>query len=96
MTLSLLALDACSQVMAKCLAHDNPSSHFVAGLLDYFHHNNPVKGLNHFHVAANSELPVKEAMCLYGVIKLCTGEYEVGKNYLDTLGSHYDDLESAK
>ncbi|ESQ36986.1 hypothetical protein EUTSA_v10002917mg, partial [Eutrema salsugineum] len=82
----LLAIGNYTDLLAKCLQHSNPSAHYIQGLLEYFYFGNPLEGLNHLKVAAKHKSPIKEAVYLYGIINLCTGEYEVGKEFLDKLG----------
>ncbi|CAN8241651.1 unnamed protein product [Cochlearia groenlandica] len=92
----LLAVTTYPPLMAKCLAHSNPSAQYIAGVLHFFHQNNTEQGMLHLRGAADADAPVHEAVYLYGIIKMCTGEYEVGKQYLARLGSFADDLKCKK
>ncbi|CAH2070117.1 unnamed protein product [Thlaspi arvense] len=71
-------------LMEKTLTNGNIEAHYIKGILEYFHKNNTITGLQHLKLAARGSY--SEGMHLYGIILLSRGEMEEGKAYLDQLG----------
>ncbi|CAH8279522.1 unnamed protein product [Arabidopsis lyrata] len=81
----LLAVGNYTDLMMKCLIHANPTAHYVQGVLEYFYYDNTIAGLHFLEKAANAPSPINEAIYLTGMINLCSGEFEIGKKYIDHL-----------
>lgn len=73
----LKALDSHTDLMAKCLPAGNTQAHYVKGILEYFHRNNTVLGLDHLHLATKGSF--QNAFYLYGIVMLCRGEMKIGE-----------------
>ncbi|KAL0864577.1 hypothetical protein Bca101_043695 [Brassica carinata] len=78
--------------MKKCRDHGNPQAHYIESIIEYFHCNNTNKGLFHLEQAANGLYD--DGIYLYGLLLLCTGKIEEGKNKIATLGWETDTARS--
>ena len=79
----LTSLTSYTDLMSRCLQAGNPEAHYVKGIQEYFHHKNTVEGLYHLHLATKGSY--QNAFYLYGIVMLCRGEMEIGKNIFEKL-----------
>ncbi|CAH2064690.1 unnamed protein product [Thlaspi arvense] len=80
----LATLHQYEKLMEKCLENGNAEAHYIEGIKEYFYYNNITTGLH--HLQATAEGSYDNGIYLYGIIMLCRGQTEEGKNYLDLLG----------
>ncbi|XP_019094558.1 PREDICTED: F-box protein At2g35280-like [Camelina sativa] len=71
------------RLMEKCLQNGNAEAHYIEGVKQYFYHNNTPSGLH--HLQASAEGLYEKGIYLYGILMLCRGETDTGKQYLDKL-----------
>ncbi|KAF8117699.1 hypothetical protein N665_0008s0053 [Sinapis alba] len=69
--------------MALCLGYNNPEAHYIKGLNLYFFYHKPTRALEHLRQSANGKYDKGTYLC--GLLMLCRGNIEEGKELLDTL-----------
>lgn len=79
-------------LMERCLTSGNVHAHYIRGILQYFENNNPDGGLPHLflkeglpHLRIAAEGSYNNAIYLYGLVKLCSGEPAIGRAMIDSL-----------
>lgn len=80
----LSTVDNFTELMGMCLKENNPEAHYVEGLKEYFHFHNTSKGLSHLRRAADGYND--NATYMYGLLMMCRGSIDEGKQYVDALG----------
>ncbi|CAH8325593.1 unnamed protein product [Eruca vesicaria subsp. sativa] len=80
----LTTLTIYKDLMERCLNAGNVQAHYIRGLQEYFHHNNIAAGLPHIKIAA--EGLYDNTIYLYALIMMCSGQQEIGRTMLDSLG----------
>ncbi|KAH0934086.1 hypothetical protein HID58_011203 [Brassica napus] len=70
-------------LMERCLASCNLHAHYIHGIHEYFENQNRDVGLDHIRIAAEGFYD--NAIYLYGIIMLCSGEPAIGEAMLDSL-----------
>ncbi|XP_010495783.1 PREDICTED: F-box protein At2g35280-like [Camelina sativa] len=81
----LSTLNNYEAVMERCLQNGNAEAHYIEGIKEYFYHNNTDISLHHLETSA--EGLYEKGIYLYGILMLCRGEIEKGKQYLDKLAT---------
>lgn len=69
--------------MEHCLASGNVQAHYIRGIHEYFKKNKRDVGLQHIRFAAEGSYD--NAIYLYGIIMLCTGQPTIGEAMVDSL-----------
>lgn len=80
----LKTIDNYGCILKKCRDNGNAQAHYIEGIIQYFRCDNTNKGLIHLEQAANGLYD--DGIYLYGLLLLCTGNIEEGKNKLNSLG----------
>ncbi|WZZ07306.1 hypothetical protein YC2023_093227 [Brassica napus] len=70
-------------LMERCHASCNLHAHYIHGIHEYFENQNRDVGLDHIRIAAEGFYD--NAIYLYGIIMLCSGEPAIGEAMLDSL-----------